>query len=80
MLLPKIKINRNFLTLMISVSTLLDRLKLPSLEVEEAVKAIDLIILLYNSPTLAKFLLQDSIELLELESGLIKPILESDYE
>ena len=36
--------------------------------------------LLFESPTLAKFLLRDSLELLQLESSLITLVLEEDYQ
>ena len=35
---------------------------------------------LFKLPTLAKFLLRDSLELLQLESGLITLVLEEDYQ
>ena len=78
-LLPKIKVNRNFPIVITLVSVALGELGLPSLEVEQVLEVIDLMISLYNSPTPAKFLLRDSLELLQLESGLVQHILKSDY-
>ena len=45
------------------------------MEVQQIIEAVDLLVLLYNSLTLAKYLIRDSLELLQLESGLVSPIL-----
>jgi hypothetical protein len=70
-LLLKIKVNHNFLVEIISVSVAIGGLGLPSLETEQEVEEIDLVVSLFESPTLARYLLRDSIELLQLKSGLI---------
>ena len=64
---------------MITTLSLLGGLGLLSLESEQVVKVIDLFISLFDLSILAKFLLRDSLELLQLESGLVQPILELDY-
>ena len=64
---------------MITVPLSVGGLKLLSIEVQQMVEAIDLFISLYNSPLSAKFLLRDSLELLQLELGLITPMLEENY-
>ena len=53
---------------------------LPLLEVQQTVMVIYLLILLFELLTLAKFLLRDSVELLQLESGLVKLVLEENYQ
>ena len=65
---------------MITVPLSVGGLKLLSIEVQQMVEAIDLFISLYNSQSPAKFLLRDSLELLQLELGLITPVLEENYQ
>ena len=62
----------------ISISAAIRGLGLSSLETEQVVKVIDLVVSLFKSFTPAMYLLRDSIELLQLESGLITLILESN--
>ena len=64
---------------MIIALALIGRLGLPLMEVQQIIEAIDLILVLYNSPSLTKFLLRESLELLQLESGSIVPMLEEKY-
>jgi len=56
---------------MIIALTLIGGLGLPFLVDEHTIEVINLFILLFNLPTHSKFLLRDSIELLQLESRLI---------
>ena len=54
-------------------------LGLPLIETQQIAEAISLILSLYNSPSLAKYLLRESLELLQLESGSVNPVLEENY-
>ena len=72
--------NRNFLVIIIIAPELIGGLGLPSIETQQIIEAIDLILSLYNSPFLAKYLLRKSLELLQLESGSINPVLKENYE
>ena len=55
-------------------------LGLPSMETQQIIEAIDLILLLYNSPSPVKYLLRESLELLQLESSSVNPVLEENHE
>ena len=55
-------------------------LGLLSIETQQIVEAIDLILSLYNSLSPVKYLLSESLELIQLESGSVNPVLEENYE
>ena len=65
---------------MISVPAVLDRLHLHSLEIEQTIKVWNLIISLFTSPTPLAILLRDSLEILQLEIGIGRPIFERKYD
>ena len=54
-------------------------LGLESLEVELTTEAINLVISLFDSLTLSTYLLKESLEYMQLESGLSKPVLEAKF-
>ena len=79
-LLLWIKVDRNYHTpIIIVLVSFRGQLELPLIEVQQIVEAIDLLVSLFDSPTPTKFLIRDSLELLQLESGLIIPIPEENY-
>ena len=45
-------------------------LSLESIEIEQTIKTINLFVSLYQSATLVVYLLRESLELMQLESGL----------
>ena len=63
-LLPRLKVNRNFLVIIVIAPESIGGLGLPSIETQQIVEAIDLILSLYNSLSLVKYLLRESLELL----------------
>ena len=63
-LLPRLKVSRNFPVIMVIAPESIRGLGLPLMETQQIVEAIDLILLLYNSPSPAKYLLRVSLELL----------------
>ena len=64
-----LRVNRNYSTPMITAPALVGGLGLPLIEVHQMVEAVDLLVSLYSSPTPAKYLITDSLELLQLKSG-----------
>ena len=60
-LLPKLHINRNFLSIMIICYLVAGGLGLGSLEVEQTIEAINLVISLFDSLTPLSFLLKESL-------------------
>ena len=62
---------------MITSNIAVGGLGLGSLEVEQIIEAINLVILLFNLPTLASYLLRESLEYMQLESDLSILVLES---
>ena len=78
-ILPKLHINRKYLCTMITSYVAVRDLGLGSLEVEQIVEVVNLIISLFESPTLASYLLRESLEYMQLESGLSTPVLESKF-
>jgi hypothetical protein len=64
---------------MITIPVGFGSLRLPSLEIQQFIEGTDLIISLLNSPTPAKYLLRQSLEVIQLESGLTVPALEESY-
>ena len=78
-LLAWLRVNRNFPMAMIIAPLSVSSLGLSLMEVQQIVEVIDLFISLYNLLLLVKFLLRDSLELLQLESELITPVLEENY-
>ena len=78
-LLPRIKVNWNYPTIMISVHKAVGGLDLGSMEYEQTVEAINLYVSLYKSTTLLANLIKDSLELIQVEVGLDCLVLELDY-
>ena len=78
-LLPKIRVMRNFPTYMVTAYPAVGRLGLDSLEYEQTIEASNLFLSLYISLTLLSNLLRDSLELMQIESGLDSPVLEANY-
>jgi len=79
-LLPKIKVNRHFPCTMATSSSIIRDLGLLLLEVEQAVEMISLVMSLLPSSVVTSFYLRESLELLQLESGIDSPILEADFD
>ena len=79
MLLLKIKLNHNYLVQMITIQAAVGGLNLISIESKQIIEAINLYVLLFTLLTPSSFLLVDSLELLQLESGLANPVTEVDY-
>ena len=79
-LLPKIKVNRHFPSTMAASSPIIGGLGLPSLEVEQAVEMISLVMSLFPASVATSFYLRESLELLQLESGIDSPMLGADFD
>ena len=54
-------------------------LSLGSTELEQVLEVVDLVVALILSPTSSSHLLIESLELMQLEVGLLSLILEADY-
>ena len=65
---------------MASLTPIISSLGLPSIEVEQTIKIIGLVITLLPISVATFFYLKESLELLQLESGLDSPILEVDFD
>ena len=78
-LLPRIKINRYFLSVMVTAYPTVAGLGLGLIEYEQVVEVINLFISLYHSPTLLASLLNESLELMQVKVGINTPVLEADY-
>ena len=78
--LPKIKLNRHFPSTMAASSPIIRGLGLPSLEVEQAVEMISLVMSLFPASVATSFYLRESLELLQLESGIDSPRLGADFD
>ena len=79
-LLPKIQVNRHFLSIIASLTPIISGLGLPSIEVELTIEMIGLVITLLPILVATSFYLKESLELLQLESGLNSTILEADFD
>ena len=60
-------------------SPIISDLGLPFLEIEQVIEMIGLVITLFPISVATSFYLQESLELLQLESGLDSTILEAEY-
>ena len=78
-LLPRIKVNRHFLSVIISVYPIVRGLGLGSMEYKQIVEAINLFISLYHSVIPSAPLLYESLELMQIEVRIDIPVLEADY-
>ena len=79
MLLLKLRVDQNFPTSMISCSLYIGSLGLPSIEIEQLLEMLSLVILYYLSKIPTALYLKDSLEILQLKSGLNSPIFKVDY-
>ena len=68
--------NLYFLSIIVNVSSILGGLNLLLLKIKQTIKVCNLIISLATSNKPSVVLLRDSIELLQIESGIDKPVLE----
>ena len=78
-LLLRIKVNRHFLSVIISAHPTVRGLDLGLIEYEQIVEAINLFVSLYHSATPLALLLYKSLELMQMEVGIDIPILKADY-
>ena len=79
-LLLKLRVNWNFSTIMIFYSLDIGSLGLLSIETEQLIEMTGLVILYFLSKIPIAFYLKDSLELLQLESGLNSSIFEVDFD
>ena len=79
-LLPKLRVNQNFSSIITSCSPYIGGLGLPSIEMQKFIEIIDLVISYFLSKTLTAFYLKDSVELLQLKSGLDSHIFKADFD
>jgi len=75
----KLHINRNYLSVIITVHLALGSLGLKLIKIEQIIESINLFISLCISITPIVYLLRESLEMMQLESGLLQLVLELDY-
>jgi len=68
-------VNRNFPTKLITALVVFRGLGLRYIKIEQGIESVNLLISLCDSQLLSKFLLRETVELMQVESGLNAPIL-----
>jgi len=78
-LLPRLGINRNIPKELVEIPIYIRGFGMKSLEVEQCIESISLMISYFNSELPTNKLIKHSLELLQLETGYDSPILLSSY-
>ena len=78
-LLLKIKVNYNVLLALIPIPSHLGGFNLRTLKIEQYIESIEIVISYFNSCLPTSKLLRQSLEYMQLESGLDVPVLLSSY-
>ena len=78
-LLPKLKVNQHFSSIMVQSVALIGGLGLPSLEQEQLADIVGLVISLFPLKSPTSYYLKESLELMQIEVGIDTPVLESNY-
>ena len=79
-LLPRIKINRNMPSALIPIQFYMGGFKLRSLEMEQIIGGFSIVISYFNSTHQTSDLMKQSLEHVQLESGLSTPVLLASFE